>query len=124
MTASLLKQIFQITGIFASALALASIIGLYITSRIIDAAKDAEIRELKPRALTDDQKERLRSALAGQTGRIGVATRIFDGESANYGDAIIAVFRDAGWEVIPPNRTLLVDLPGYVTLVGIRLWPQ
>jgi len=41
-----------------------------------------------------------------------------DGEAADYGDAITGVFGDAGWEVVPANRLLLSDLPGYVTLAG------
>jgi hypothetical protein len=46
---------------------------------------------------------------------------MLDGEAADYGDAIAAVFRDAGWEIVPPNRLLLLDLPGYVTLAGTDL---
>jgi hypothetical protein len=118
MTVALWKQIFQFTGIIASALALLSGIGIVLTSRIIDQRKDAEIRRLHPRTISDDQRRRIISALGGRTGRIGVSTKMLDGEAADYGDAIAAVFRDAGWEIAPPNRLLLLDLPGYVTLAG------
>jgi hypothetical protein len=118
MTVALWKQIFQFTGILASALALLSGIGIVLTSRIIDQRKEAEIRRLHPRTISDDQRRRIISALGGRTGRIGVSTKMIDGEAADYGDAIAAVFRDAGWEIVPPNRLLLLDLPGYVTLAG------
>jgi len=118
MTVALWKQIFQYTGILASALALLSGIGIVLTSRIIDQRKDAEIRRLHPRTISDDQKQRLLSALAGRTGRIGVSTKMLDGEAEDYGDAIAGVFREAGWEIMPANRLLLLDLPGYVTLAG------
>jgi hypothetical protein len=113
MTVALWKQIFQYTGILASALALLSGIGIVLTSRIIDQRKDAEIRRLHPRTISDDQKQRLLSALAGRTGRIGVSTKILDGEAADYGDAIAGVFREAGWEIMPANRLLPIgSVPG------------
>jgi hypothetical protein len=42
---------------------------------------------------------------------------MLDGESADFGEQIAAVFRDAGWEILPPNRVSLLDLPGFVTLI-------
>jgi hypothetical protein len=42
---------------------------------------------------------------------------LLDGESADFADQISAVFREAGWEIVPPNRTSMLDLPGFVTLL-------
>jgi hypothetical protein len=112
-----LKTIFQFMAMAGSALALISVVGIFFTSRVVDAGKDAEIQRLKPRSLTDDQKNRLRTIVASKKARIGISSKLLDGESADFADQISAVFREAGWEIVPPNRTSMLDLPGFVTLL-------
>ena len=51
-------------------------------------------------------------------GKIGFISRAFDGESFDFGETIAAVFKEAGWQLASSNRTLLVDLPGAITLIG------
>jgi hypothetical protein len=42
MSASVLKAFFQFMAMAGSALALVSAVGIFVTSRIVDAAKDAQ----------------------------------------------------------------------------------
>jgi hypothetical protein len=91
-----LKTIFQFMAMAGSALALISVVGIFFTSRVVDAGKDAEIQRLKPRSLTDDQKNRLRTIVASKKARIGISSKLLDGESADFADQISAVFREAG----------------------------
>ena len=46
-------------------------------------------------------------------------SRLMDGESADFADDLAAVFREAGWTVVPTLRTSTNDFPGYVVLFGV-----
>lgn len=91
-------------------------IGALVTGNIISARKDAEIVLLKPRTVSETQKQKLLSVLSNIHGRIGVISRAFDGESSDYADQIVAIFKDASWEIAPAVRSSLNDFPGFVTL--------
>jgi hypothetical protein len=84
----------------------------------VNARKDAEIELLKPRHVSDAQKNRLSTALTTRRGRIGFKSKFLDGESFSYAVQLQDVFRSARWEVEEAiDRTSTNALFGFL---GIR----
>ena len=125
MTVDTVSQILRWTAAIFSTLAAFSTIGFLVTSNIIskrDTAirkqKDAEIEMLKPRSLSAEQKSKLQAALQGQQGTVGFISKLMDGESLDFAEALEAEFRAAGWTVQPTAKTSVNEFPGYVVVVA------
>jgi hypothetical protein len=116
VTVETLNQIFRLSAVILPFFLAFVGFGALITGNIINARKDAEIQLLKPRSISEKQKTDLLQGLRNTRGRIGVISRLMDGESADYADQIAAVFAAAQWTIAPPVRSSTNDLPGFVTL--------
>ncbi len=109
--------IFKIALVFGAIVTAIGTVGTLYTDRIIDSRKGAEIAALQPRRLSSDQRTWLLNKLSQRKGgMVAFASRLMDGESADYADDIASVFKAAGWNVGPTARTSLNDLPGFLTL--------
>lgn len=87
----------------------------------IQEQKDKEYQEkiarLGPRKLTSQQRDVLIAKLSERRGQsVGLISRLMDGESADYADDFVSVFKKAGWNVVPTWRTSTNDSPGYLSL--------
>lgn len=84
------------------------------------ASAEQQVRALQPRVLTPEQKTLLITQLSEKHDQsVGFVSRMMDGESQDYAETLAAIFREAGWQVAPINRTGLYDLPNMLTLAVI-----
>lgn len=109
-----LSQVFSWAAIsFSIAAALSTAFALHF--RTVSAEqKDAEIRKLQPRTLTDSQKATLQSRLSERIGTVAFIFRLMDGEGNDYAHELATVFRSSGWEVSSVAGNSLNDFPGYI----------
>ena len=88
----------------------------YATS-LKEETYNQKLARLAPRTLTFEQKRLLVKKLSIAKGRpVAVASRMLDGESADYADEIAQLFKETGWDVGPTNRSSLNDFPGFLSL--------
>jgi hypothetical protein len=76
-----------------------------------------QLTGLRPRSLSEDQRRKLLSHLAAhREGSAGFCSRLMDGESSDFAEALASTFREAGWTVVPHLKTSLNDFPGYLSV--------
>jgi hypothetical protein len=111
-----LNQIFVWSAVIFAALSALAGAGAIFTQNILDDRRTVEISAIKARRLLEDQKLAIITRLESTRGRVGFYSRLMDSEGFDFAEQIAAVFRDAGWTVVPTLKTSLNDLPGYVSL--------
>jgi hypothetical protein len=99
-----------------SVLALASTGAGIIARDRVAAAKSAELQKLQPRKITEQQRATLIENLKANPSKVGMVTPLMDGEALDYAEALIEVFKAAGWDVVPTNSQSLNSFAGYVIL--------
>jgi hypothetical protein len=117
MTVENLNQIFRWTAVILPFVLAFVGVGALITGNIITSRKDAEIQLLKPRVVSDSQRQNLLRYLANIHGKIGFITHMLDGESEDCAKQLTSIFKAGGWEIAPTVKNSLNDLPGFVVMV-------
>lgn len=112
-------SIFRTVAVIAAVLSAASVIGSEVTGRVIkrrEAAHlemiQASVNTVSPRHLSEAGKAQLMKDITGKNGKICFVARLMDGESLDYTEEFASVFREAGWDVQPTNKSSLNELPG------------
>lgn len=86
-------------------------------SSIKEASYTQKLAHLSPRILTVDQKKILIEQLAPMRGHpVAFASKMMDGESIDFTDELVSVFKEAGLDVGETNKSSLNDLPGVLGL--------
>ncbi|MBZ9572261.1 hypothetical protein KJA15_02950 [Patescibacteria group bacterium] len=116
MTANNLQTIFNgliILGIILSAI---GTIGQIYINKKIEKEFQQELKKVQPRHLSISQKNQLTVTLSKKKGKVGLVSRLLDGESLDFAEEIASVFKDAGWNVLPTNQTSLNDYTGFLKI--------
>ena len=123
MNIEFLHSIFIWIAIIGAGLSFLSALGTLYTGRIIDRQKETKIFSIQeeliavqPRRLSKIERTKLKEKLTQFKGQnVIFVSKMMDNESADYAEQLESVFKDAGWNVGPMNRTLLDDLTGFLT---------
>jgi hypothetical protein len=123
MSTALLSQMFSWLAVGLTLLAaLTSAIALHYRnlaaaeSDALAAKKDAEIAQLKPRRLSNAQKQILISRASLEKGTVAFMHRLMDGEGKDFSQQMADAFKAAGWVVRSIAGNSLNDFPGYVVV--------
>jgi len=116
MNISALNSFFIILLISGAIATAVGTVGSIYTNKKINQEKDTEIISLQPRHLTSSQKDQLVAMLSTEKGKIGLASRMLDGESSDFADELSLAFKEADWEIVSPNRSSLNDFPGFLSI--------
>lgn len=86
-------------------------------SYIKDQNNAQKIAKLSPRSLNSEQRKILIYELSKIKGcPVAFANKLMDGESIDFANELEVVFKEAGFDVGPTNRSSLNDFPGFLSL--------